>query len=91
MAYTTLGIDGKISRDQEKKVSCLDECGEENRAALPQEIERLLLKTAKVDKDADPNTKGFYCVSAIWLAMRSTPICDKCFTDALKYHADRID
>jgi len=41
-----------------------------------------------LENGADPNTKGFYGVSAIWFAVRSTPICEKCFTDALTYHAD---
>jgi HJR/Mrr/RecB family endonuclease len=35
----------------EIKVSLLDDYGDENWDALPQEIERFLLKTAKVDKD----------------------------------------
>jgi len=42
-----------------------------------------------LENGADPNTKGVYGVSAIWFAMRSTPVCQKCFTDALKYHADQ--
>jgi len=35
----------------ERKVSLLDDYGDENWDALPQEIERLLLKTAKADND----------------------------------------
>jgi ankyrin repeat protein len=42
-----------------------------------------------LENGADPNTKGFYGVSAIWFAVRSVPICQKCFTDALTYHADQ--
>jgi hypothetical protein len=35
----------------ERKVSILDDHGDENWDALPKEIERLLLKTAKLDQD----------------------------------------
>jgi hypothetical protein len=51
MAYTTQGIDGKISGDHKKEGFALDDYGDEKWDAVPQEIERLLSKTAKVDKD----------------------------------------
>lgn len=43
----------------ERKVSLLDDYGDENWDALPQEIERLLLKTAKADNDNIEPIKKF--------------------------------
>lgn len=37
---------------------------------------------------ADPNARSSYGVTALWYAAQQLNLCEKCFTDAIQYHAD---